>query len=49
MMNEIGVIGILIGIAVFLLGLFTNLHNGIFAIGGGIVLAIFSHIDKEKN
>jgi uncharacterized membrane protein len=44
MMNEIGVIGILIGIAVFLLGLFTNLHNGIFAIGGGIVLAIFSFI-----
>lgn len=43
-MNEIGVIGILIGIGVFLLGLFTNLHNGIFAIGGGIVLAIFSFI-----
>jgi len=44
MMNEIGVIGILIGIGIFLLGLFTNLHNGIFAIGGGIVLAIFSFI-----
>jgi len=43
-MNEIGVIGILIGIGIFLLGLFTNLHNGIFAIGGGIVLAIFSFI-----
>uniref|UniRef100_UPI0038672F4B DUF2207 family protein n=1 Tax=Methanobrevibacter sp. TaxID=66852 RepID=UPI0038672F4B len=32
------------GIIIFILGLFTNLRNGIFAIGGGIALAIFSFI-----
>lgn len=40
----LGVGGIIFGIIVFLLGLFTNLSNGVYAIGGGIVLAIFSLI-----
>ena len=43
-MKKLSIGGIIAGIAIFLLGLFTNLHNGVFAIGGGIVLAIFSFI-----
>ncbi len=43
-MKILGVGGIILGIIVFILGIFTNLHNGIFAIGGGIALAIFSFI-----
>lgn len=43
-MKIIAIIGIIIGIIIFILGLFTNLPNGVFAIGGGIVLAIFSFI-----
>lgn len=44
MMNFIGVGGLILGIIIFLLGLFTNLHTGVYAIGGGIALAIFSFI-----
>ena len=43
-MKMLGICGIILGIVIFLLGLFTNLNNGIFAIGGGIALAIFSLI-----
>lgn len=43
-MKILGICGILLGIIIFVLGLFTNLKNGIFAIGGGIALAIFSLI-----
>ena len=43
-MKILGICGIILGIIVFLLGLFTNLSNGIFAIGGGIALSIFSLI-----
>ncbi|WP_295611895.1 DUF2207 domain-containing protein [uncultured Methanobrevibacter sp.] len=43
-MKILGICGILLGIIIFVLGLFTNLRNGIFAIGGGIALAIFSLI-----
>lgn len=43
-MNLLGIAGIVIGIIIIALGLVTNLHNGIFAIGGGIVLVIFSLI-----
>ena len=43
-MRIIGVGGLILGIIIFILGLFTNLHNGIYAIGGGIALAIFSFI-----
>ncbi len=44
MMNTIGVLGLVAGIIIFILGLFTNLSNGVFAIGGGIVLSVFSFI-----
>ena len=43
-MKKLSIVGIVAGIAIFLLGLFTHLNNGVFAIGGGIVLAIFSFI-----
>ena len=43
-MKILGIAGIILGIIIFVLGLFTNLRNGIFAIGGGIALAIFSLI-----
>ena len=43
-MKIIAVIGLIFGIIIFILGLFTRLPNGVFAIGGGIVLAIFSFI-----
>ena len=43
-MRRLGIGGLVLGIIIFLLGLFTNLHNGIYAIGGGIALAIFSFI-----
>ncbi|WP_405274014.1 DUF2207 domain-containing protein [Methanobrevibacter sp.] len=43
-MKVLGIAGIILGIIIFILGLFTNLRNGIFAIGGGIALAIFSLI-----
>lgn len=43
-MKKLSIAGIVFGIIIFLLGLFTNLHNGIFAIGGGIILAVFSFI-----
>lgn len=43
-MKILGVGGIILGIIIFILGILTNLHNGIFAIGGGIALAIFSLI-----
>ena len=43
-MRKLGIGGLVLGIIIFLLGLFTNLHNGIYAIGGGIALAIFSFI-----
>ena len=43
-MKIISILGIIFGIIIFILGLFTNLPNGVFAIGGGIVLAIFSLI-----
>lgn len=42
-MKILSIIGIVFGIIIFLLGLFTNLPNGVFAIGGGIVLA-YSHL-----
>lgn len=44
LMKTIGIGGLILGIIIFLLGLFTNLHNGVYAIGGGIALAIFSFI-----
>ncbi|MBQ7928256.1 MAG: DUF2207 domain-containing protein, partial [Methanobrevibacter sp.] len=44
LMKIIGLIGLILGIIIFLLGLFTNLRNGVFAIGGGIALAVFSFI-----
>lgn len=40
----LGIGGLIFGIIIFLLGLFTNLRNGVYAIGGGIALAIFSFI-----
>ena len=43
-MKILGIAGLVLGIIIFLLGLFTNLSNGIYAIGGGIALAIFSFI-----
>ena len=43
-MKILGVLGLIFGVIIFILGLFTNLHNGIYAIGGGIALAIFSFI-----
>ena len=43
-MKIIGVGGLIVGIIIFLLGLFTNLQTGVYAIGGGIALAIFSLI-----
>ena len=43
-MKIISVIGLIFAIIIFILGLFTKLPNGVFAIGGGIVLAIFSFI-----
>ncbi len=43
-MKIFGIAGLVIGIIIFILGLLTNLHNGIFAIGGGIVLSVFSFI-----
>lgn len=44
LMNTISFIGLFAGIGIFLLGLFTNLRNGTFAIGGGIILSVFSFI-----
>jgi len=44
LMKKISVIGLIAGIAIFSMGLMTHLSNGIFSIGGGIVLAIFSFI-----
>ena len=44
LMKIMGLIGLILGIIIFLLGLFTNLRNGVFAIGGGIALAVFSFI-----
>lgn len=43
-MKKLSIIGIIAGIIIFVLGLFTNLSNGVYAIGGGIVLTIFSFI-----
>ncbi len=43
-MKVFGIAGLVIGIIIFILGLLTHLHNGIFAIGGGIVLSVFSFI-----
>ena len=43
-MKILGIGGLIFGIIIFLLGLFTNLRNGVYAIGGGIALAIFSFI-----
>ncbi|WP_298524352.1 DUF2207 domain-containing protein [uncultured Methanobrevibacter sp.] len=43
-MKKLSILGLIVGIIIFILGLFTNLPNGVFAIGGGIVLAIFSFI-----
>lgn len=40
----LGVGGLILGIIIFLLGLFTKLHTGMYAIGGGIALSIFSFI-----
>lgn len=44
LMNGVAVLGIIFGIILFILGLFTNLSNGVISIGGGIILAIFSFI-----
>lgn len=44
LMNGISVLGIIVGIIILILGIFTNLHNGFYAIGGGIVMIIFSFI-----
>ena len=44
LMKILGVCGLTLGIIIFILGLITNLNNGIFAIGGGIALGIFSLI-----
>lgn len=44
LMNGISVLGIIVGIIILVLGIFTNLHNGFYAIGGGIVMIIFSFI-----
>ncbi|MBQ6098803.1 MAG: DUF2207 domain-containing protein [Methanobrevibacter sp.] len=43
-MKKFAVFGLAAGIIIFSLGLITNLNNGVFAIGGGIVLTIFSLI-----
>ena len=43
-MKILGIGGLILGIIIFILGLLTNLHNGVYAIGGGIALAIFSLI-----
>ena len=43
-MKRLGILGIIAGIIIIALGLLTQLHNGIFAIGGGIMLVIFSFI-----
>ena len=43
-MKKLSVVGIILGIVIFIFGLFTNLPNGVFAIGGGIVLSIVSFI-----
>ena len=44
LMKILGVCGLILGIIIFILGLITNLRSGVFAIGGGIALAIFSFI-----
>lgn len=44
LMKKISIFGLVAGIIIFSLGLLTNLNNGVFAIGGGIVLTIFSFI-----
>lgn len=44
LMKAISVVGIAAGIIIMILGWSTNLHNGVFAIGGGIILTIFSFI-----
>lgn len=43
-MKKLSIIGLFFGIVITVLGVLTNLSNGVFAIGGGIVLAIFSLI-----
>lgn len=43
-MKILSILGVIFGIIIFALGIITNLQNGAFAIGGGIVLAIFSLI-----
>ena len=44
LMKIISVGGLILGIIIFLLGLFTKLRTGMYAIGGGIALSIFSFI-----
>ncbi len=44
LMKIIGVGGLLLGIIIFILGLLTQLRTGMYAIGGGIALSIFSFI-----
>ncbi|WP_405296049.1 DUF2207 domain-containing protein [Methanobrevibacter sp.] len=50
--NILGLGGIVLGIIMAALGFMTNLHNGIYALGGGIFLIIFSamilHMDDDK-
>ncbi|WP_407411408.1 DUF2207 domain-containing protein [Methanobrevibacter sp.] len=43
-MKILGIGGLILGIIIFVLGIMTNLNNGVYAIGGGIILAIFSFI-----
>lgn len=43
-MKILGIGGLILGIIIFVLGIMTNLNNGVYAIGGGIALAIFSFI-----
>lgn len=44
LMKIIGVGGLILGIIIFILGLLTQLRTGMYAIGGGIALSIFSFI-----
>lgn len=44
LMKIMSVIGIVAGIIILVLGIMTSLKNGIFAIGGGIILIIFAFI-----
>lgn len=52
LMNIIGIGGIVFGVIIGALGLMTNLANGIYCLGAGVFLVIFSiammHLDEDK-